>query len=120
MKTTHTASDASCSNAVLFTSRLFLLALSVWLGACSVDSSEVASAEELPNAGAIDIVQPLTLAKNARVPEREPGFISADVEPTRLVLTYHNGLPSFVEGDVLGGTQGGGYLVKVVRAHVLD
>jgi hypothetical protein len=70
--------------------------------------------------GEIEIVEPLTLADHARVPEKEPGFVSAQMEAGALQIAHDGTLQAFAAGDVLGGTQGGGYLVRVVSSRAVD
>ncbi len=76
-----------------------------------------AAAAELPSPGSIDVVRPLALTERGRVPEKEPGFLDADVEEGRLVLEHDGRLPATRAGDVLAGTAGGGYLVRVIRVR---
>lgn len=126
MKTVLQASRArQRSRARLNSSSLFFALLAPLLGACAAaDGGEAATAAELPPPGAVEVEQPLRLADRARVPEKEPGFVAAyvggDVGPGRLVLEHDGSLPSFASGDVVGGTQGGGYLVRVVGASAPD
>jgi hypothetical protein len=102
-------------------SSILFLAISVApLSSCIGASNEAAAETDLPTPGAVEVVQPLILADRARIPEKEPGFVSAKLEANELIIGHDGTLPSFVTGDVLGGTQGGGYLVRVVGAHALD
>src|SRR5262245_6375707 len=97
---------------------VFVLAfVASFLVACAYESSETTAAAELPAPGEVEIVQPLTLADHARVPEKESGFVSAQIEADGLLITHDGTLRSFAPGDVLGGTQGSGYLVRVVSAR---
>jgi hypothetical protein len=117
MKTTHQESRASVAR---LTSVLLFCLGAASLGACAVETNESQAPDEAPSPGAVDVVQPLKLAERARVPEKEPGFVSAEVGFGKLVVVHDGRLPPFASGDVLGGTQGGGYLVRVVRARALD
>jgi hypothetical protein len=90
------------------------------LGACTVESSEARAPAELPTPGTIQVVEPLKLAARARVPEKEPGFVSAEASAHQLFIVHDGSLAPFTAGDVLGGTEGGGYLVRVASARALD
>jgi hypothetical protein len=79
----------------------------------SHDSMKDSDTAALVAPGSIDVVRPLQLAERGRVPEKEPGFLSAEVEEGRLVLAHDGRLPALRAGDVLAGTAGDGYLVKV-------
>ncbi|WP_437686521.1 hypothetical protein [Sorangium sp. So ce176] len=90
------------------------------LASCVVDSSDAADHAELPAPGDVDVVRPLKLSERARVPEKEPGFVAAELRDHELVITHDGTLPPFAAGDVLGGTAGDGYLARVVRVRALD
>jgi hypothetical protein len=96
-------------------------ALFLLLGACTSESSEALRPSPLPTAGTVAIVTAPRLAARARVPEKEDGFVSAEiVHEGELVIEHDGDLPPFTVGDVLGGTQDGGYLVRVIGARSLD
>lgn len=98
-----------------------LLALSApGLASCAVAPGDAADDAELPAPGDVDVVQPLKLSERARVPEKEPGFVAAELGDHEIVITHDGSLPPFAAGDVLGGTAGGGYLARVVRVRALD
>ena len=99
---------------------LFLLLGASLLGACTGEATESLSPAPLPGPGTVEIATPLTLTARARVPEKEPGFVAAEVRAAQLVIEHDGGLAAFAEGDVLGGTQGGGYLVRVTGVRALD
>jgi hypothetical protein len=102
-------------------SSLLLVAAIPSLGACAVESPEAGpEPAAAPAPAALDVVRPVKLATRARVPEKEPGFVSAEVGEGTLVLEHGPELPAFAIGDVLGGTQGGGYLARVVAVRALD
>jgi hypothetical protein len=103
-----------------FTCALGLAAGAALSGACGAPPGGEAEAEPLPAPGSIEISQPLKLAERARVPEKETGFVSAQLGEHELAITHDGRLPVFAAGDVLGGTQGGGYLVRVTGARELD
>ncbi|WP_437586829.1 hypothetical protein [Sorangium sp. So ce1000] len=90
------------------------------LAACAAESSDAADPTELPTPGVVDVVRPLTLSERARVPEKEPGFVAAALGDHELVITHDGSMLPFAAGDVLGGTQGGGYLARVVSVRALD
>jgi hypothetical protein len=59
----------------------------------------------------------LDFGKATLFPEKQAGFVKAEVTPmTRVVLEYDGtgALPEWKAGDVAWGTSGGGYLLKVV------
>jgi len=61
----------------------------------------------------------LEYAKTTFFPEKQSGFVKATVTPmTRVVLEYTDAasVPDFKAGDVLWGTSGSGYLLKVAAA----
>lgn len=89
------------------------------LPACANATAEEAPSTEAVAPGSIEVKKPLELAERARVPEKETGFLSAEVTEHGLVITHDGRLPAFAAGDVLGGTQGGGYLVRVAEARAL-
>lgn len=101
-------------------SAVFLALGAPGLAACAAPADDVADPAELPAPGAVDVVQPLKLSERARVPEKEPGFVAAELGEREIVITHDGSLPPFAAGDVLGGTQGGGYLARVVRVRALD
>lgn len=117
MKTTFAQGRARIAR---LSSLLVLATGSHLLGACAAAPSDAADPAELPAPGDVHVVQPIKLADRARVPEKEPGFVAAELGVHQLVITHDGSLPPFAEGDVLGGTQGGGYLVRVVSARALD
>src|SRR5512132_2498115 len=103
------------------TSSLFLLTLgATLLGACAGESPGSVSAGPRSGPGVVDIARPVELAARARVPEKEPGFVAAEVRDGELSIEHDGGLAAFTVGDVLGGTQGGGYLVRVTGVHPID
>ncbi|AUX45983.1 hypothetical protein SOCE26_074860 [Sorangium cellulosum] len=101
-------------------SSIFLAVVAPQLGACVVAPGGAPEDAELPAPGIVDVVRPLTLSDRARVPEKEPGFVAAELGAHELVITHDGSLPPFAAGDVLAGTQGGGYLVRVVNVRALD
>ncbi|WP_437324107.1 hypothetical protein [Sorangium sp. So ce381] len=117
MKTTLPGSRASTARLI---SAVFIAVSAPQLAACAVDSSDAADPTELPAPGTVDIVSPLTLSERARVPEKEPGFVAAVLEDHDLVITHDGSMAPFAAGDVLGGTQGGGYLARVVSVRTID
>ncbi|KYF83745.1 hypothetical protein [Sorangium sp. So ce394] len=117
MKTTLPRSRALAARLI---SAVFLAIGAPGLAACAATADDVADPAELPAPGAVDVVQPLKLSERARVPEKEPGFVAAELGERELVITHDGSLPPFAAGDVLGGTQGGGYLARVVRVRALD
>ncbi|WP_437275872.1 hypothetical protein WME90_32100 [Sorangium sp. So ce375] len=117
MKTTLPGSRALTTRLI---SAAFVAFSAPQLAACAVESSDAADPTELPAPGAVDVVRPLTLSERARVPEKEPGFVAAVLEDHELVITHDGSMPPFAAGDVLGGTQGGGYLARVVSVRALD
>lgn len=61
----------------------------------------------------------LEFAKTTFFPEKQGGFVKAEVTPmTRVVLEYTDAasVPDFKAGDVVWGTSAGGYLLKVATA----
>jgi hypothetical protein len=59
----------------------------------------------------------LAFAPNVVFPEKLPGFAAAQVSsPTHLTLTFTAGAPELKPGDILWGTSGNGYLLKVTSA----
>ncbi len=54
------------------------------------------------------------------MPEKEPGFVAAALGDHELVITHDGSMAPFAAGDVLGGTQGGGYLARVVSVRTID
>ncbi|AUX35569.1 MULTISPECIES: hypothetical protein [Sorangium] len=117
MKTTLPRSRAVTARLI---SAVFLALGAPGLAACAAPADDVADPAELPAPGAVDVVQPLKLSERARVPEKEPGFVAAELGEREIVITHDGSLPPFAAGDVLGGTQGGGYLARVVRVRALD
>src|SRR5689334_20241845 len=95
------------------TSSLLLPLGAALLGACAGEPPGSVSAGPLAGPGVVDIARPVELAARARVPEKEPGFVAAEVHGDELSIEHDGGLTAFTVGDVLGGTQGGGYLVRV-------
>lgn len=85
------------------------------LGGCVEPGGEGGEVEAaaLPAPGSIDVIRPLELAERGRVPEKEEGFAGAEVGEGTLVIAHDGRIPAFHAGDVLAGTQGGGYLVRV-------
>lgn len=116
----NTTSPGRRARAARLMTVLLLAASATQLNACVVESSEASEHDELPPPGTVDVVQPIKLSDRARVPEKEPGFLAAELGSRELVITHDGSLKPFAPGDVLGGTQGGGYLVRVVRVRVLD
>ena len=104
----------------LTSSTLFLALGAALLGACAGESNESMSPAPLPGPGTVEITTPLKLAARARVPEKEPGFVAAEVHAADLVIEHDGGLTAFAVDDVLGGTQGGGYLVRITAVRPLD
>lgn len=104
----------------LTSSTLFLALGAALLGACADQSSDSVSPAPLPAQGTVEIATPLKLTARARVPEKEPGFVAATAHDPRLVIEHDGGLATFAVGDVLGGTQDGGYLVRVTGVRALD
>src|SRR4051812_25404788 len=100
--------------------RLTAPALFLLLGGCAAGSSEPESPAPLPGPGTVEIVTAPKLAPRARVPEKEAGFVAAEVHERELVIEHDGGLTPFLVGDVLGGTQGGGYLVRLTGVRSLD
>lgn len=103
--------------------RLTATAFFLLLGACASESSESSEAVRpapFPGPGTVEIVTAPKLAARARVPEKEAGFVAAAVHDRGLVIEHDGGLTPFTVGDVLGGTQGGGYLVRLTGARSLD
>jgi hypothetical protein len=99
------------------------LALSVsatQLLACAGESPEPSLTAAPEGPGTITVSRPPKLAARARVPEKEAGFVSAETREHEILITHDGGLSPFAKGDVLGGTQGGGYLAKVEGARALD
>ncbi|XYH94762.1 hypothetical protein ACMHYB_44125 [Sorangium sp. So ce1128] len=90
------------------------------LASCAVEPSDAADHAELPAPGDVDVVRPIELSERARVPEKEPGFVAAELGAHEIIITHDGSLTPFAAGDVLGGTAGGGYLVRVVRVRALD
>ncbi|WP_433928328.1 hypothetical protein AB3662_33900 [Sorangium cellulosum] len=117
MKTTLPGSRALAARLM---SAAFLALGAPGLASCAVASSDAADDAELPAPGDVDVVRPLKLSERARVPEKEPGFVAAELGDHELVITHDGSLPPFAAGDVLGGTAGGGYLARVVRVRALD
>ncbi|WP_437671312.1 hypothetical protein [Sorangium sp. So ce131] len=117
MKTTLSWSRARAARLL---SAVFLAVSAPQLGACVVAPGGAPEDAELPAPGTVDVVRPLTLSDRARVPEKEPGFVAAELGAHDLVITHDGSLPPFAAGDVLAGTQGGGYLVRVVNVRALD
>ena len=105
-----------------FRSLLFPFACAALLCACAGEGNEEVNGDEggesqsapLPAPGTIEVKKPLQLVERGRVPEKETGFLSAEVAEGKLVITHDGRLPALDPGDVLAGTQGGGYLVRVV------
>lgn len=117
MKTTLPGRRASTARLI---SAVFIAISAPQLAACAVDSSDAADPTELPAPGTVDVVRPLTLSERARVPEKEPGFVAAALGDHELVITHDGSMAPFAAGDVLGGTQGGGYLARVVSVRTID
>jgi hypothetical protein len=84
------------------------------------DPADAQSPAGLPSPGQIEVTEPLQLAERARVPENEPGFLSAELLERGLVIAHDGRLPAFEVGDVLGGTAGGGYLARVVAVRAAE
>lgn len=99
---------------------LFLLLGALLLGACKDGPSEAVSPAPLPAPGTVEIVTAPKLAPRARVPEKETGFLAAEVHDRELVIEHDGDLSPFAVNEVLGGTQGGGYLVRVTGVRSLD
>jgi hypothetical protein len=95
------------------------LSLAALLGGCAVESGDAPDAASEPPE-AVRIITPPRLAPRARVPEKEPGFVSAEVTAHELFLAHDGRLAAPVAGEILGGTQGGGYLVRVEGARAID
>ena len=53
-----------------------------------------------------------------RMPEREPGFVSVDVQPDRLLYTFE-GVSPLEAHTVVGGDGAGGYVRRVESVHTL-
>ena len=79
-----------------------------------------ASPDPLPEPGTLEIFEPLLLTDRARVPEKEAGFVGALVRPGQLVIAHDGALRPIEPGDVLTGTQAGGYLVRAVQVTAKD
>jgi hypothetical protein len=99
---------------------LFLLFCAPLLSACAAGASDSPGAGALPSPGTIAIVTAPTLAARARVPEKEPGFVSAEVHEHLLTIEHDSAFLPLSVGDVLGGTAGGGYLVRVLAVRAVD
>lgn len=102
--------------------RSFVLAVSaaIALGGCAEPGAldEVEEGERaLPSPGSIEVIRPLEMAPEGRVPEREEGFVSAELGEGRLWIEGDGRLRPFQPGEVLAGTAGGGYLVRVVAVR---
>lgn len=102
------------------TSSLFLPLGATLLCACAGESTESVSDSPSPGPGIVEIARPVKLAARARVPEKEPGFVAAEVHDHRISIEHDGGLTAFTVGDVLGGTQGGGYVVRVTGVQIID
>jgi len=104
----------------LTSTTLFLALGAALLGGCADQANESVPPAPLPGPATVEIATPLKLAARARVPEKEPGFVAAEVREAELVIEHDGGLSAFAVGDVLGGTQGDGYLVRITDARALD
>ena len=64
----------------------------------------------------VEVIRPLQLTENARVPERDPALTGVEVAADSLVFNY-NAAPSIkLEVDhVVAGAMGGGYLRRIVK-----
>ncbi len=88
-------------------------------------STDVATdvSTDAPDAGPIvvpdfvEIVRPLELTDEARIPENDPNYVSAEIEDDRVVLEY-SAAPTIpiMTGHVIVGGTGEGYMRKVVTA----
>jgi len=94
-------------------------ALAVGPLGCEAQRAGAEVAAPLPAPGSIEVEQAPALTERARVPEKEPGFIAAKVAGDGLSIRHDGDLPAFEVGDVLAGTQGGGYLVRVTGVREL-
>src|SRR5689334_10929111 len=117
MKTSPVVSRAQGAR---LSSSLLLTLGAALLGGCAGESSGAVTSGSTSGPGVVEIARPVELAARARVPEKEPGFVAAEVHDGRLAIEHDGGLPAFTVGDVLGGTQGGGYLVRVTAVQIID
>ncbi|HEX7840955.1 MAG TPA: hypothetical protein VF469_25940 [Kofleriaceae bacterium] len=96
-----------------------LAAYAALSAACAVPPSE-GSGHAPPPPGTIEIARPPRLTERARVPEKQPGFIAAEVHDSEITFSHDAAFPPLAVGDVLGGTLGGGYLVRVIAVQEVD
>ncbi|MEZ4307266.1 MAG: hypothetical protein R3F14_04385 [Polyangiaceae bacterium] len=87
---------------------------------CVTDTTDPDAPDSLPQPGTLRVDQPLVLADRARVPETEPGFLAVTVSDGQLSIDHDGTLPRFNTGDVLAGTDAGGYLVRVTSVLAAD
>ena len=62
----------------------------------------------------VEIIRPITLTQDARVPENDPSFESVQVSSDKLVFKYKSAPTiKLVKGHVVAGAKGGGYLRRI-------
>jgi len=64
----------------------------------------------------------LVFADNVIFPEKTDGFVSAQVDPGEVILTFESAssVPEIKEGDILWGTSGLGYLKRVLSVSTSE
>lgn len=64
----------------------------------------------------VDVIRPITLTDNARMPESDSGLMDVEIEQDRLVFLYSTPPERpLVVGDVVSGIKHGGYLRRVTE-----
>lgn len=96
-----------------FAAILALAALAAGALGCEASGAAAEQIAALPAPGSIEVEKAPRFTERARAPEKEAGFIDAEVEGSAVSIRHDGGLRGFAPGDVLAGTQGGGYLVRV-------
>ena len=85
---------------------------------CSSDP-EAPEATSAPPPLSVEVVRPIELTDDARLPEQDPNFASAEVHADHLLFQYKAApTPNFEVGNVVGGVQAGGYIRRVTSIAV--
>ena len=64
----------------------------------------------------VEVIRPLQLTDDARLPEQDPNLSSVEVEADQLRFHYSEApAPNFGVGNVVGGVLGGGYVRRVTQ-----
>lgn len=85
--------------------------IALFMSACTP-----APADTSPSDVGVDVIRPITLTENARMPESDRGLTDVQIERDRLVFLYSSAPErALAVGDVVSGVKHGGYLRRITE-----